>query len=157
MEDLKFKLKSYSLLGINRKVLEELDENTLKNKDLCLILGGEVTVEVKGSGKGGRNQQLALQFSSLIDQVKYELKNFDIWFLSAGTDGIDGPTEAAGAIGHLDLLTESKMQNLNIQEYLDANDSYNFYKEFKQGAFHVITGHTNTNVMDIHLIVIRRK
>lgn len=122
----------------------------------CLILGGETTVEVKGSGKGGRNQQLALEFSNYIHNMKDEFKDMDVFLLSAGTDGIDGPTDAAGAIGYLHLVSDSEKANIDMQEYLENNNSYNFYKKFESGAFHVITGHTNTNVMDTHLIVIQK-
>ncbi|CAG4978883.1 unnamed protein product [Colias eurytheme] len=125
------------------------------NEGICLILGGETTVEVRGSGIGGRNQQLALEFSSLLHDQKNHL-NADVFFLSAGTDGIDGPTDAAGAIGYLNLVADSKQENLDVDTYLKNNDSYSFYKQFRNGELHVITGHTNTNVMDIHLILIKK-
>ncbi|KAJ8715610.1 hypothetical protein PYW07_010092 [Mythimna separata] len=154
IDDLEQKIQSYNIPGINKNALENVGTDT--NKDLCLILGGEITVNVRGSGKGGRNQQLALEFSNYLHNAKDDFVNFDIYFLSAGTDGIDGPTDAAGAIGYLDLISDAKKENLDPQKYLVENDSYNFYKKFKDGNFHVITGHTNTNVMDIHLIIIRR-
>ncbi|KAJ2940563.1 hypothetical protein O0L34_g6503 [Tuta absoluta] len=151
-------LKSHVLsLNIHDITLEAAAINDNKIKDLCLILGGEITVEVTGTGKGGRNQQLALEYSKNIHKIKNKLKGFDVYLLSAGTDGIDGPTDAAGAIGHLDLITEAKQQNLDTEKYLKNNDSYNFYKEFNNGNLHVITGHTGTNVMDIHLIIIKPK
>lgn len=156
LADMMAKFKSLNIPGINTKILEDMDEDALRNKALCLVLGGEITVEVKGTGKGGRNQHLALEFSNLIDQSKDEFENFDIHLLSAGTDGIDGPTDAAGAIGYLNLISEAKKEHFNTQKYLDDNNSYNFYKEFKNGTFHVVTGHTNTNVMDIHILTIRR-
>ncbi|XP_075986410.1 glycerate kinase [Anticarsia gemmatalis] len=153
LEDLKLNLKSCHIPGLNTNMVD----NSMKGKDLCLVLGGEITVKVNGKGIGGRNQQLALEFSNYIDHIKSEFDHFDIHFLSAGTDGIDGPTDAAGAIGYLDLIMEAKQEKLNVQKYLDDNDSYNFYKKFKNGSLHVITGHTNTNVMDIHVIIIRQK
>lgn len=155
LDDLIQQIQSYNIPGINSKVLENLGIS-LSNKDLCLILGGEITVNVRGSGKGGRNQQLALEFSDSLHNAKDDFENFEIYFLSAGTDGIDGPTDAAGALGYLDLISEAKKENLDPHKYLAENDSYNFYKKFKNGDFHVITGHTNTNVMDIHLIIIKR-
>lgn len=127
------------------------------DNDVCLIFGGEITVKVKGKGQGGRNQQLALQFSKDINEFKKLSDNFEIYFLSAGTDGIDGPTDAAGAIGYLGLLANAGQENLDIEKFILENDSYNFYKEFEKGGYHVVTGHTGTNVMDIHLIVIKRK
>ncbi|KAJ8709698.1 hypothetical protein PYW08_009702 [Mythimna loreyi] len=155
LHDLQQKIQFSNIPGINTKALENIGTSST-NKDLCLILGGEITVNVRGSGKGGRNQQLALEFSNSLHDVKNDFENFDIYFLSAGTDGIDGPTDAAGAIGYLDLISDAKKENLDPHKYLAENDSYNFYKKFKNGQFHVITGHTNTNVMDIHLIIIRR-
>ncbi|XP_026323080.1 glycerate kinase [Hyposmocoma kahamanoa] len=127
------------------------------DKDICLILGGEITVKVTGNGKGGRNQELALQFSKDINDFKDLLHNFEVYFLSAGTDGIDGPTDAAGAIGYLGLIGNAEKENVAVEKFILDNDSYNFYKKFQNGCFHVITGHTGTNVMDIHLIVIKRK
>lgn len=134
-----------------------IDNIQFNDKDICLILGGEITVKVTGNGKGGRNQELALQFSKDINDYKKILNNFEIYFLSAGTDGIDGPTDAAGAIGYLGLIANAKKENIDVEKFFLDNDSYNFYKGFQNGSLHVITGHTGTNVMDIHLIVIKRK
>lgn len=152
--DVKSQINSLKIPGVNTEFIDEMIEG--KNRNLCLILGGEITVEVKGNGKGGRNQQLALEFSKYLHDVKDDLNIFDIYLLSAGTDGIDGPTDAAGAIGYLDLVSDAVKDNLDIDKYLDNNDSYNFYKAFKSGNLHVITGHTNTNVMDIHVMIIKR-
>ncbi|KAM3960691.1 glycerate kinase [Aphomia sociella] len=150
-------METLCIPGLKFNFVENMNEVNINEIDLCLVLGGEITVEVKGNGKGGRNQQLALEFSNFIHSMKQDFKGFDIYLLSAGTDGIDGPTDAAGAIGHLDLVAESKKDKIDINHYLHMNDSYNFYKKFKSGNLHVITGHTNTNVMDIHLIIIKRK
>ncbi|KAI5645686.1 MOFRL family domain-containing protein [Phthorimaea operculella] len=153
-DDLKSNVLSLSIPDIT---LDVADTNNIYNKDVCLILGGEITVEVKGKGKGGRNQQLALEYSKNIHNFKDKLKGFDVYFLSAGTDGIDGPTDAAGAIGYLDLISEAEQQKFDTEKYLNENDSYNFYKDFDGGKLHVVTGHTGTNVMDIHLILIKYK
>lgn len=139
--------------GLDSIFINSLDG--IREKDICLILGGEITVEVKGNGLGGRNQQLALEFSYYLNEIKHELNNFDVYFLSAGTDGIDGPTDAAGAIGYLNLISDCETE-LDVNSFLNNNDSYNFYKKFKNGSLHIFTGHTNTNVMDIHLIIIER-
>ncbi|XP_048001572.1 glycerate kinase [Leguminivora glycinivorella] len=154
LNEAKAQIGSPNIPGLNLDILNQLVEVT--DKDICLVLGGEITVEVKGTGKGGRNQQLALEFSTLIHEIKDELNKFEIYLLSAGTDGIDGPTDAAGAIGYSNLVADATKENLDINNYLDNNDSYNFYKAFKSGELHVITGHTNTNVMDIHLMIIKR-
>ncbi|XP_037295969.1 glycerate kinase [Manduca sexta] len=153
VNQLKVKLDTINIPDMAADDVNKINDTS---KDICLILGGEITVEVNGSGKGGRNQQLALEFSDLIHKMKKDMKNFDVYLLSAGTDGIDGPTDAAGAIGYLNLITESEASNVDVNSFLKNNDTYNFYKTFKNGSLHVITGHTNTNVMDIHLIIIKR-
>lgn len=131
-------------------------EPMTKEKIICLILAGETTVEVTGTGEGGRNQQLALEFAKRLHTNKNHLNGLDIYMLSAGTDGIDGPTDAAGAISYKNLISESIEDNIDVNEYMKNNDSYNFFKNFKDGKYHIKTGHTNTNVMDIHLITVER-
>ncbi|XP_077284751.1 glycerate kinase [Arctopsyche grandis] len=130
------------------------------SKGVFLIAGGEPTVSVKGTGKGGRSQELALRFSSNFNFEKKQmslLNNYDVHMLCAGTDGIDGPTDAAGAIGYSHLISDALDQNLCAETYLANNDTYNFYRKFCNEKFHVKTGHTNTNVMDIHMIIITPK
>lgn len=112
---------------------------------LCLISGGETTVTVRGNGVGGRNMELALAFALAIGGTD------GITLLSAGTDGTDGPTDAAGAIVDGDTAGKARNAGLNPEEYLAANDSYNFFSQLNQL---LITGPTGTNVMDIQLIVI---
>ena len=107
-----------------------------------LIFGGETTVKVKGNGKGGRNQEMML---SAIE----EIKNEHVVMLSCGTDGIDGNSPAAGAI--IDGYSHEKAmkKNLNINEYLERNDSYTFFEKMRDA---IITGYTGTNVMDIQIV-----
>src|SRR3989304_4425693 len=115
----------------------------------CLISGGETTVTVKGNGLGGRNQELALACAIEIEGTK------GITMLSAGTDGTDGPTDAAGAIVDEETISKAKKLGLDPERYLNTNDSYNFFKklDFLSGErFHVITGPTGTNVMDMQII-----
>lgn len=111
----------------------------------CLISGGETTVTVKGKGNGGRNTELALSFALEIEGIE------GITLLSAGTDGTDGPTDAAGAI--VDGETIRKARNLGIDPvgYLNNNDSYTL---FKKTDSLLITGPTGTNVMDMQIVVI---
>jgi glycerate 2-kinase len=116
-----------------------------RGEKLCLIAGGETTVTVKGDGKGGRNTELALAFGI---EIKGEQ---GITFLSAGTDGTDGPTDAAGAIVTGQMFSEAVLRNLDPQDYLTRNDSYTFFNAIN-GL--VITGPTGTNVMDIQLILL---
>lgn len=114
---------------------------------MCFIYGGETTVTVKGGGKGGRNTEMALAFALAVEGVE------GIAFLSAGTDGTDGPTDAAGAIVDGATITSARAKGLNPEAYLDRNDSYSFFKE--TGEL-VITGPTGTNVMDIQIALIER-
>jgi glycerate 2-kinase len=114
-------------------------------KPLCLISGGETTVNVKGKGIGGRNMELALSFGITIDDVK------GITLLSAGTDGTDGPTDAAGAIVDGDMVRMAVGIGMDPGKYLADNDSYTFFK--KAGGL-LVTGPTGTNVMDIQIMLI---
>jgi len=112
---------------------------------LCLLSGGETTVVVSGPGTGGRNMELALAFALEIDGIP------GITLLSAGTDGTDGPTVAAGAIVDGSTAMRARQRGLDPLEYLRTNDSYTFFSELG-GLF--ITGPTGTNVMDIQIMVI---
>ncbi len=111
----------------------------------CLIAGGETTVTVKGDGLGGRNTELALAFSLHIEGQR------GITFLSAGTDGTDGPTDAAGAFADGDTAKRARAGGLDPALFLDRNDSYTFFRK-AGGLF--ITGPTGTNVMDLQIILI---
>lgn len=111
----------------------------------CAISGGETTVKVKGKGLGGRNQEFALVGAVGIEGMK------NVAFLSAGTDGTDGPTDAAGAICDGDTIKRALKKGLDPKRYLDENDSYHFFQHL--GDL-IITGPTHTNVMDIHLVLI---
>jgi len=120
-------------------------------KPLCLLSGGETTVNVKGSGKGGRNQELALAFALEIEGVN------GITMLSAGTDGTDGLTDAAGAIVDGETAIRARKSGLDPMAYLENNDSYNFFKRFDSSTEannHLITGPTGTNVMDMQIIAV---
>jgi hydroxypyruvate reductase len=112
---------------------------------VCLLAGGEPTVTLKGRGLGGRNTELALA-------VAREIKGLPgATFLSAGTDGTDGPTDAAGALVDGQTWTQAEKKGLSPEKYLEENDSYNFFKE--AGGL-MITGPTGTNVMDIHILLL---
>lgn len=128
---------------------------------LCIVSGGETTVKVAGDGNGGRNQELALRFTKLCydDGSRTSLVN-DILLLSCGTDGIDGNCDAAGAIGGREILRnlpDGEDISGIMEDFILRNDSYNFYKKFLSkyagDGYHVFTGHTGTNVMDIHLLI----
>lgn len=112
-------------------------------------------MRVTGTGKGGRNQQLALAFSlQLNKQASRATNSGSISLLSAGTDGIDGPTDAAGAIVSSGLTATFASLDINPEDYLNNNDSYSFFNQFLNGDCLVKIGHTGTNVMDLHFLLI---
>jgi hydroxypyruvate reductase len=111
----------------------------------CVISGGETTVTIRGKGLGGRNQEFVLASALDIQELK------DIVVLSGGTDGTDGPTDAAGAIADVDTVRRAHELGLDPAAYLEDNDSYHFFE--KLGDL-LITGPTNTNVMDLRLILV---
>ncbi|XP_059184749.1 glycerate kinase [Centropristis striata] len=118
----------------------------------ALLAGGEPTVELTGMGRGGRNQELALR-------VGLELKGLEVppngpVFLSGGTDGQDGPTDAAGAITDAGLYEEAESQGLDINSFLTYNDSYTFFTRLSNGQRLLVPGLTCTNVMDVHMLLI---
>lgn len=121
------------------------------NERRCLLSGGETTVTVRGSGVGGRNQELALAFALDIEGCQ------GVKLLSAGTDGTDGPNDAAGAM--VDGRTAARARSLGIDpiSYLNNNDSYAFFQQFDAAASahsHFKTGATGTNVMDIQIVLL---
>lgn len=120
-------------------------------KPACMLFGGETTVKVTGKGKGGRNQQLVL--SALLQLDEKEAANISpkITFLSAGTDGTDGPTAAAGAVADYNTLKIGYDKKLDIRHYLLQNDAYHY---FEQTGGLIITGATQTNVMDLIVVLI---
>ncbi len=126
---------------------------------VCLVNGGEPTVTVRGRGRGGRNQELALSFALELHQLRRSRAGpphapCRAFLLSAGTDGIDGPTEAAGAIGHAALVEDAHGRGTDVSGVLDDNDSFNFFSSHNDGSELVVVGHTGTNVMDLHLLII---
>lgn len=154
-------LESLQNLPMEENVIRHVANSAsfLQTRSICFIAGGETTVSVKGKGMGGRSQQLALEFSSQLDDCidQDDLDPFDVFILCAGTDGIDGPTDAAGAIGFKTLTKQAREQNIDPDIYLTNNDSYNFFSRFNDGEYHIKTGHTFTNVMDVHLMTITLK
>ena len=131
----------------------ELDSMKLGERR-CLLCGGETTVTVRGTGKGGRNQELALAFALEIEGCQ------GVSLLSAGTDGTDGPNDAAGAM--VDGRTAALARSLGIDpiSHLDNNDSYAFFQQFDSalGAHsHFKTGATGTNVMDIQIVLLKKQ
>ncbi len=119
----------------------------------CLLSGGETTVRVAGSGKGGRNQELALAFAAEIAGVP------GIALLSSGTDGTDGPTDAAGAFVDGETIRQGREHGLDADAFLADNDSYRYLQRLDAasgGQAHFKPGPTGTNVMDLQIIIIEK-
>lgn len=135
------------------RTMQVLDEGRTEGWGAtCLLAGGEPTVELMGKGRGGRNQELAMR-------VGLELKDLGVppdgpVFLSGGTDGQDGPTDAAGAITDGGLFDEAQAQGLHMETFLANNDSYTFFSNLSAGQRLLVPGLTCTNVMDVHMLLI---
>ena len=115
---------------------------------LCLLAGGETTVTIRGSGKGGRNQEMALAATlELADDRGIDL-------ICVGTDGTDGPTDAAGGYAFSGDLARLRAIGLHPEESLGANDSYPLLLKARTL---LRTGPTRTNVMDVSIILVRPK
>jgi hydroxypyruvate reductase len=112
----------------------------------CVISGGETTVTIRGNGQGGRNQEFAL--AAAMDIAGFE----DMVILSGGTDGIDGPTDAAGAIADGTTIARAEALGHHPAEFLANSDSYHFFESL--GDL-IKTGPTGTNVADIQIILAR--
>lgn len=110
----------------------------------CLLAGGELTVTVKGKGIGGRAQEFALAAAPSIEGLS------EVFVAGFGTDGIDGPTEAAGAIVDGGTLSRARKKGTGHEAALRENDSYGF---FHRVGGHVVTGPTGTNVNDVYMIL----
>jgi hydroxypyruvate reductase len=134
------------LYGVARDVR---NSGLLVKKPAFVIAGGETVVTLSGTGKGGRNQEMALAF--LGELARDERRGEAIHFLSASTDGSDGPTDAAGAFASAAVLDQAIGAKLSIVASLRNNDSYNFFDRIGQL---LKTGPTRTNVCDLHMIIV---
>lgn len=117
---------------------------TTRRQPSCVIAGGELTVTVRGEGCGGRAQEFALAAALEIEGLEH------VWVAGFGTDGIDGPTDVAGAVADGQTVARARQMGLEPSRALTQNDSYNFFK--KLGG-HIITGPTGTNVNDLYLLI----
>lgn len=111
----------------------------------CVLSGGETTVTIRGRGMGGRNQEFVLAAAMALDGAG------PVTVLSAGTDGTDGPTDAAGAIGDSATVSRGRERGLDAARFLADNDSYHFFEKI-EGL--VKTGPTGTNVMDVRVVLV---
>ena len=130
--------------GEARDAGRDLAKHLVSEKEtgrICHLWGGETTVTVKGQGLGGRNQELTLSGA-----FEIEGSGRPLLLLSGGTDGIDGPTDAAGAFVTPTTLTRARQRKRDPQAYLDANDAYTFFLEMNSL---LKPGPTHTNVMDV--------
>jgi glycerate 2-kinase len=132
--------------GVHAAIAREIlsSGNPLK-RPACVLSGGETTVTICGKGKGGRNQEFSLAAALDINGLE------NIVVLSAGTDGTDGPTDAAGAIAEGATVSRARKLGMDPGHYLRENDSYNFFKAL--GDL-IVTGPTNTNVMDLRIVLV---
>ncbi len=131
---------------VHTAILKEIaaSGNPVK-RPACVLSGGETTVTIRGSGKGGRNQEFALAAAFEIQGLR------DAVILSGGTDGTDGPTDAAGAFAEPSTIKNAMSMGINPKDYLKRNDSYNFFKSI--GGL-LVTGPTKTNVMDLRVMLL---
>jgi len=124
---------------------EILSSSRPSKRPVCILSGGETTVTVRGQGRGGRNQEFVLA-------AAIGLEGFGpATIFSAGTDGIDGPTDAAGAIADERTMGRARSLGLDARAFLDDNDSYHFFERLESL---IKTGPTGTNVMDIRMILL---
>jgi glycerate 2-kinase len=133
-----------TMQGESRKIAPQfvdlLSQNIYPGQRLCLLAGGETTVTVRGTGKGGRNQEFALAASVAMQGMRNSV------LLSAGTDGIDGPTDAAGAIVDGESVARANAAGYSAELALANNDAY----PLLDAIGHLLRiGPTGTNVMDI--------
>ena len=140
-------------IELAREAIRVQSEMSPTSSPICLISGGEPIVRVANTGrpqKGGRNQEVAL--AALTCLLKENASGIAV--LSGGTDGEDGPTDAAGAVVDDEVFAKARSLVLDPQSYLDDNNSYPF---FEQTGGLLKTGPTHTNVMDLRIVYILPK
>jgi hydroxypyruvate reductase len=113
----------------------------------CIVWGGETTVTIRGTGKGGRNQEMALAAALALDGWP------GVLVMPLATDGTDGPTDAAGAIVTGDTIARANEQGLDAWAALDNNDSFHFFDALDPPGL-IRTGPTGTNVNDLLFILV---
>ena len=112
---------------------------------VCVISGGEFSCSVRGNGKGGRNSETVLRSSIAIDGLTDH-----VVVLSAGSDGIDGNSTAAGAIADENTIARAQVLGMNASEFLSRSDSFRFFDRLKDA---IVTGPTGTNVRDLRIVL----
>jgi hydroxypyruvate reductase len=118
-----------------------------RKRPVAVVASGETTVKVVGSGTGGRNQEIALSVAKALSN-----ETADIALGSVGTDGIDGPTDAAGAYADTTTIARAQQQSLDADAYLADNNSYAFFQKLDDL---IVTGPSTTNVGDLQIVLFR--
>ena len=138
--------------SIYRIISQYLDERLDRNKseNIALVGTGELTVTIRGNGVGGRNQEMLLGF---LNYVKNEKFNYNFLIIGANLDGIEGNSKAMGALVDNYVLEQTVSKNIDIEKYLENNDSNNFFKKL---GVELITGPTGCNVNDLILILLSK-
>ncbi len=137
--------------GVSEQPIQEgcdLLVSNIQHTDYCAISGGEFSCPVKGDGRGGRNLETALRCAIHLDAQKPS--DSHIVVLSAGTDGIDGNSPAAGAIADETTIQRAGSLNLDPIEHLARSDSYTFFEQLNDL---IVTGPTGTNVRDLRIVL----
>jgi glycerate-2-kinase len=138
-------------LGYKSTILDHIREQPIEEgcklllesmRDACAISGGEFSCPVRGDGRGGRNLETALRCAINL--------NTHLVILSAGTDGIDGNSPAAGAIADETTIQRARNLNLDAEQYLARSDSYTFFEQLNDL---IVTGPTGTNVRDLRILL----
>jgi len=119
-------------------------ERQMRKRPFCLLAGGETTVTVKGSGRGGRNQELALAAVGELSGVE------DVLLISLATDGDDGPTDAAGAVVNGETHQRAESLGMSASDYLSRNDAYSYFNSLDDL---IRCGYTGTNVNDLVFLI----
>jgi hydroxypyruvate reductase len=136
------------IAGMHAAIAKEiLANNRPARRPVCILSGGETTCTVRGTGLGGRNQEFVLAAAIALQGARETV------IFSGGTDGLDGPTDAAGAIADGDTVARAAALGLDARDYLANNDSYHFFEPLN-GL--VKTGPTGTNVMDVRALLLDR-
>jgi hydroxypyruvate reductase len=131
--------------------LLDLRSRTIEGRPVCLISGGEFACPVRGPGLGGRNTESALRWAIELEALaKEESITHHIVALSAGTDGIDGNSSAAGAAADETSVERARLRNLDAHRFLDESDAYTFFHALGDA---IVTGPTGTNVRDLRVLL----
>jgi glycerate-2-kinase len=144
--------KDYGIL-LNNNISQMIGDSALHNENFkkALIGTGELTVTIQGDGIGGRNQEMLLSF---LNQIKIEEFNFNFLITGVNLDGIEGNSEAMGALIDNFVLNQINKKDINVSIYLENNDSNRFFKLVEA---EIVTGSTGCNVNDLLIILLQFK